>query len=180
MGDFGSINTALSGLLAFRQQLDTAGHNIANANTEGYSRERVDMSSVGGPIVPAWYSTYNGGGAGVQIDGVNRMTDRFLQMRSLQEHATQANLDQTGTILSRAELALAEPGDNGLQAQLSDFFSAWDDVANRPDDVPTRTALLEKADTVAGTFNKITADLTSLSQSSATEGSNQVTELNGL
>src|SRR3954454_10484331 len=87
MGDFGSINTALSGLLAFRQQLDTAGHNIANANTEGYSRQRVDMSSVGGPIVPAWYSTYNGGGAGVQIDGVNRMTDRFLQMRSLQEHA---------------------------------------------------------------------------------------------
>jgi flagellar hook-associated protein 1 FlgK len=178
VGDFG-INTALTALQAFRQQLDTAGHNIANANTEGYSRQRVDLSSVGGPIMPAWYSQWRGGGGGVQIDGINRMSDAFLQMRSLQEHATQSSLDMTNQVLSRAELTLAEPGDNGLQAQMSDFFSAWDDVANRPDDLPTRTALLEKAQTVSGTFNKIAADLTSLSQSSATQGANQVTQLNG-
>src|SRR5947209_17531291 len=130
MGDFGAINTAVTALNAFRQSLDTAGHNIANANTEGYSRQRVDLAALGGPVVPAMYSKWTGGGGGVNVVGVERMNDQFLSLRSLQEHAAQANVDQTKTILSRAELTLSEPGDNGLQAQMSELFSASDDVAN--------------------------------------------------
>ena len=180
MGDFGAINTAVTALNAYRQALDTAGHNIANANTPGYTRQRVDLASVGGSTVPAFFAKSSAAGAGVNVVGVERMTDRFMTLRSLQEHSAQASLDQTKTILSRAELALSEPGDQGLQAQMSDVWAAWDDVANNPDDVPTRTALLEKAQTVVGSFNKISTDLKALATSSANEGVDQVNELNTL
>src|SRR2546423_10483871 len=112
----GGINIGLTALQAQRQGLDTAGQNIANANTDGYSRQRVRMSSVGAPTTPAFFSRFDGSGAGVKVDDVERASDRFLQVRTLQEHASQASLEQTTSILGRVELAFAEPGDNGLQA----------------------------------------------------------------
>src|SRR5438552_4467752 len=109
---FGGINIALSALYAQRQAMDTTGHNIANANTEGYTRQRVSLASVGGPVTPAMFETWSGGGAGVRVDAIERLNDRFLQLRSLQEHSADAGLQMTKTVLSRAELAFAEPGDN--------------------------------------------------------------------
>src|SRR4051812_12397878 len=180
MGDFGAINTAVTALNAYRQALDTAGHNIANANTPGYTRQRVNLASVGGSTVPAFFAKSSAAGAGVNVVGIERMTDRFMTLRSLQEHSAQASLDQTKTILSRAELTLSEPGEQGLQAQMSDVWAAWDDVANNPDDTPTRTALLEKAQTVVGSFTKISTDMKALATSSANEGVDQVNQLNTL
>ncbi|MDQ1395163.1 MAG: flagellar hook-associated protein 1, partial [Acidimicrobiaceae bacterium] len=70
---FGGINIALSALYAQRQALDTTGHNIANANTAGYTRQRVDFAAQGGPVTPAMYSKWSGGGAGVRVDSIQRM-----------------------------------------------------------------------------------------------------------
>ena len=180
MGDFGAINIALTALQAQRQALDTAGQNIANANTEGYSRQRVDMASMGAPASPAFYSRYTGAGTGVKIEDISRATDHFLEVRAIQEHATDASLNQTKAILGRIELAFNEPSDNGLQAQLSDFWSAWDDVANQPDDLAARTQLIEKAQTVTTGFRAIATDLDSLKATSLDAAANDVTQINSL
>src|SRR5438477_10491893 len=111
---FGSINIAVSALNAQREALDTAGHNIANANTAGYTRQRVEMAAMSGPVTPAMYAKWTGGGAGVDVTSISRMADQFLNQRVLQEHAANSNLQQTSSILNRAQLAFAEPTDNGL------------------------------------------------------------------
>src|SRR5689334_15756023 len=144
----GSMSIGLSALLAQRAALDTAGQNIANANTDGYARQRVGLAATGGSTIPSFFSRYTGVGTGVEITGVERVTDRFLQLRSLQEHATDSSLQQTKVIMGQVELAFNEPSDTGIQSQLADFWSAWDDVANNPSDLSARTALLEKAETV--------------------------------
>src|SRR3712207_165688 len=101
MSNMSSLSTALSALYAQRRGLDVTGHNIANANTEGYTRQRVDMVANGGPVGAAVFSKWNGVGQGVDITGVARLRDAFLDLRSNQEHATSGQLAMSQTILSR-------------------------------------------------------------------------------
>jgi flagellar hook-associated protein 1 len=162
VSDFYGLNIALSALRAQQQALDTAGHNIANANTEGYSRQRVDMVANGAPAAPVWQSRWEGAGAGVSVVGIRRLRDDFLEARGLQEHATDAGLKRTSSILGQVESALSEPSDNGIQAALADLWSAWDDVANQPEDAASRTQLVQRAQTLAGALNATAAAVGSL------------------
>src|SRR5690242_20325391 len=100
---FSSLSIASTALQAQQRALEVAGQNVANANTEGYTRQRVRMSAVGSTTVPAFWSRYMGAGSGVQIDSIDRMTDQFLRLRSFQEHATSASLNQTKDIMGRVE-----------------------------------------------------------------------------
>ena len=162
MTSMSSLTTALSALYAQRRGLDITGHNIANANTDGFTRQRVDMVANGGPIGAAVYSKWNGVGQGVDVTGLTRLRDAFLDLRSNQEHATQGELTMKQTILSRIELGFGEPSDIGLGAQFSEFWSGWDDVANNPTDVAARNALLERASTLTTNIRGTAASLSAL------------------
>ncbi len=154
MSNFSSLHLALSGLYAQRRGLDVTGHNIANANTEGYSRQRVTLSSVAGPVVPAMFSRWSGTGHGVRSDAVMRLRDQFLETRGYQEHGAGAAARTLQGTLSRIELAFSEPTDVGIAAQLSDFLAGWDDLSNKPDDAAARAQLLERAKTLANGFQQ--------------------------
>ena len=73
MSTFGSLNAATTALWAQRRALDVTGQNIANVNTEGYSRQRVELQSIGGSVVPAFFSTSNGLGGGVNADAIAQL-----------------------------------------------------------------------------------------------------------
>jgi len=146
---FGGLNTALSGLYASRTGLDVAGQNIANANTEGYSRQRVDLKANGGPPVPALFSTSDGIGAGVSVSDVVRLRDAFLENRGRAEHAQDAYLSALDQAYGFMETALAEPSDTALAAQLSEFWAGWHDVANNPGDAAARSQILQRGAVVA-------------------------------
>ena len=180
MGGMSGLNTALSALYAARNGLETAGQNIANVNTDGYHRQRTIQQSIGAAITPAFYAKTGGIGQGVRVADVQRMSDQFLETRSLSEHASQSSLTQTQGVLARIELAFAEPGDSGLQSQMSDFWSSWDDVANHPDDLAARTQLLEQAHTVINSFSQASTQLASLQQTSTDQISAKVAEINDL
>jgi flagellar hook-associated protein 1 len=92
MSEFSGLQTALSALYAQRRALELAGHNVANANTEGYSRQRVDLRANGGPPVPGIFSTWQGAGAGVSVTDVVRLRDAFLEGRARAEHSQDAYL----------------------------------------------------------------------------------------
>ena len=92
MSTFSGLNAATTALWANRRGLDVTGQNIANVNTEGYSRQRVDLQAIGGSVVPAFYSTSPGIGAGVSADDVTRIRDAFLEGRGHTEHANGARL----------------------------------------------------------------------------------------
>ena len=85
--------------------LQTIGHNIANANTEGYSRQRVELIANAGPSTPAIESRYTGPGMGVLTGETTRLRDQFLEVRGYQEHAVEAALLESQSVLARVELA---------------------------------------------------------------------------
>jgi flagellar hook-associated protein 1 FlgK len=148
-GTFGGLSTALSSLYTQRRALDITGQNIANANTEGYTRQRVEMQAIGGTPVPALHSVWNGAGAGVTVSDVTRMRDGFLEARGRAEHAQSGYLGARQEVHGRIENIFAEPGDTALAAQLGEFWAGWGDVANQPGNEAVRTQLLQRGAVVA-------------------------------
>ncbi|MDT4987924.1 MAG: flagellar hook-associated protein 1 [Micromonosporaceae bacterium] len=152
MSTFSGLSTALSSLYAQRRGLDVTGQNIANANTEGYSRQRVDMASVGAPAGPALFSNWQGTGSGVTVSDVNRLYDDFTETSVRAEHAKGGYLTAQKGVYAQVEQIFNEPSDTGVQEQMSDLWSAFGDVANRPGDLPARSQLLQRASTLADTL----------------------------
>ncbi|MEV6923102.1 flagellar hook-associated protein FlgK [Dactylosporangium sp. NPDC051485] len=152
MSTFSSLNSALSALYAQRRALDLTGQNIANANTVGYSRQRVELSPAEAISTPARWSTSRGVGDGVRVTDTTRLHNEFTAARTRTEHGTNEYLQAQSTVFATVEQTLGEPSDTGLQAQLSDYWNAWSDVANRPGDVSARTQLLSRGSTVAATL----------------------------
>jgi flagellar hook-associated protein 1 FlgK len=145
---FSGLSTALSSLYTQRRALDVTGQNIANANTEGYSRQRVEMAANGMPV-PALHSVWNGTGSGVTVTDVARLRDSFLEARGRAEHAQASYLGAQKAIYGRIENVFAEPSDTALGAQLNDFWAGWGDLANQPGNEAVRTQILQRGAVVA-------------------------------
>src|ERR1043166_8251372 len=173
MSDFSGLQIALSSLYAQRKALQVTGQNVANVNTEGYSRQRVEMVANAGPSTPAIESRYNGVGMGVLTGDTTRLRDQFLEVRGYQEHAVDAGLKESQSVLSRIELAFDEPSDEGLSKLISGFLAGFDDVANNPDDLSARAQLVEQGKTLASAFVQLDAAL-------ATQRSSSIAELDSL
>ena len=152
MTNISALQSALSGLLAQRNRLDTIGHNIANVGTEGYSRQRVDLASGGNGPIPAFFSDGLISGDGVDVAGISRYRDEFLEVRSLDERSASSQLSLQARYFERIEMVHTEPSDDGLAASMDAFWSAFDEVANYPGEIPQRSAALEQAKATAGQF----------------------------
>jgi flagellar hook-associated protein 1 len=145
---FSGLNTATTALWAQQRALDITGQNVANVNTEGYSRQRVSLQSVGGSAVPAVYAVNKNIGEGVNADAVSRIRDAFLESRAQTESASTASLTVADNTLSQVEDAFREPGSTGIQAQLSNMWNAWASVHNNSTDPGARTAVLQSTQTL--------------------------------
>lgn len=159
MSTFSGLNTALSSLFAHQRALGITGQNVANANTDGYSRQRVDMRSVGGSTVPAMFSKSPGIGEGVNSDKVTRSRDQFLEARAHTEHALTANLTGRQVTLDGIEKTFGEPSDNGIQALLADYWAGWGDITNAPDDLAARSQMIQAGATLADGMHTARASL---------------------
>ncbi len=175
---FGSINTALTSLYAQRRALDVTGQNIANANTEGYSRQRVEMQSQVGSLSPAVYARTDGLGTGVAVSSVQRVRDEYLESRGRTEHAKASYSTAQTAAYSAIEDVFAEPGDTALAAQLSDMWGGWNDVANNPQLSATRSTLIQQSSTVADGLNRAHASLAGQWADNRTQLSAYVDEVN--
>src|SRR4051812_24192910 len=129
---FSGLSTALSSLYAQRRGLDVTGNNIANANTEGYSRQRAELAAVPSVRVPAMYSTGDPGASGVEVTTVSRLHDEFLDARSRTERGLNQYLSGQKDTYARIEQIVNEPSATGVQSQIADLWSAMHDVTNRP------------------------------------------------
>ena len=178
MSDFNGLQIALSSLYAQRKALQVTGQNIANVNTEGYSRQRVELTADSGPVTPAIQSRYSGPGSGVLTGDITRLRDQFLELRGYQEHAVDSGLKQSQSVLSRVELAFDEPSDSGLSKLISGFLAGFDDVANNPDDLAARSQLVEQGKTLAAAFTQLDAALATQRSSSVNELTSLVGEVN--
>ncbi|MEN8259181.1 MAG: flagellar hook-associated protein FlgK [Pseudomonadota bacterium] len=170
----GILGTAISGLLSFQQGLNTAGHNIANVNTEGYSRQRVEFTTRLPQRTGIGFI-----GSGVEVSNVSRVYDQYLVNQLRMSSSTFAELDSFHTLASRIDNFMAEQ-ETSVATVLQSFFNAVQEVANDPTSIPARQVLLSEASTLTDRFvgtDKMFDDLRSEINQSLTGA---VTEINDL
>ncbi|AXJ10001.1 flagellar hook-associated protein FlgK [Arthrobacter sp. PM3] len=148
MSTFGALNTAYRGLTAAQLGMNVAGQNIANAATEGYTRQRVEQSSIAAPAQGLFGSGRPEAGQGVSVDGIARLGSIFLDssVRSTNSQAGYASVRSSA--FQGIEGILQEPGENGISTALQGFWSAWQGAANQPDQDGPKGLLLNAANSV--------------------------------
>lgn len=152
------LYTALSGMNAHRQMIDATSHNVANQATPGYHRQIVDLRA-GGLGATGIFSGSKYLPGGVDAVGVRRAIDVLAENRLVRETALNAGATTLAANLERIEFAFTEPSDNGMAAQLDDFWGGWSDLATVPGDSAVRSQLLERAQSVIDTLRRASADL---------------------
>ncbi len=153
---FSGLSTALNALMAQRAGLTTTGQNIANANTVGYSRQRAELAALGTPSQVGFNASalVDRVGSGVTVDSLRRLADVFVDARQRDAHANASYTQAQATAFSQIEDIVGEPSDTGLSKDLAAFWSSWQDLANAPDSIPARQAVMSNATSVAGTLRR--------------------------
>ncbi len=169
----GMLGVGISGLLAYQRSLQTVSHNIANANTEGYSRQRVDL----GTQLPNRVGT-SFIGNGVTITGVTRVYDSFLtdQVRTYTSSYNQSDIYAQQS--SMIDELLADP-QVGLMPTMEGFFSAVQSVSNDPSSIPARQALVTQAETMVDRFKYLDRRYEDIRSQVNQQVSGTVAEING-
>ena len=136
----GLLNIGASGLLASQTAINTTGHNIANANVEGYSRQQAIPQTR-----PAIYDQSGFIGTGVDVETIRRITDQFINRQVLIDHASYAEFDTLASQLSNLE-ALIGGDETGLTKTLDNFFISLQALANDVSSYATRQVVLSQAE----------------------------------
>lgn len=174
------LYSALSGMNAHKRILDVTAHNVANVNTPGYHRQRVTLEPAGVTSVSAIFAGRSQGAGGVNVASVDRVLDELAESRLLRETAMKAHTSLTSTTLDRIEQAFPEPSDIGIAAQLDDFWAGWSDLSTRPDDLSSRTQLLERSQTVIDALRRAAVALDGLEESSRESVGRLATDINDI
>jgi len=147
---YGILNVGRGALLVQQQAIDITGHNIANVNTPGYSRQRVDMES--NEPISLWPGQM---GTGVRATEIQRIYDRFLALQINNENQQLGRWEAQKGALERVEMIFDESSEYGLNQAMSEFWNAWQDLAGNPSGQAERVVLLAKSETLTTTFNQI-------------------------
>ena len=157
VGSFSGLNTALRGVLAQQRSLDVTGHNIANVDTIGYSRQEAVLAAasalnvVGGQI-----------GQGVNVSEYRRLRNEFLDLQWRTQNTSLGNSGTQSSKMQAIESAFNDTSEAGLGKQLSEFYSAWSDLAANPESTSARTALYGKTQTLMSTLHALDQTLTNV------------------
>ena len=180
LSTFFGLNTALSGILAQQRSLDITAHNVANANTVGYSRQEATL--VASPAFT--YPSVSGSGitgqigAGVTVEQYKRVRDMFVDVQLRAQTMRQGYYEATSNGLDQVELSLAEPGETGLSALMTKFYDAWSDVSNAPENLATRQSLIQAATSLTEGFHTFDAQLATIGAQSGQQLNLDLNEIN--
>ncbi|MGU3471506.1 flagellar hook-associated protein FlgK [Paenibacillus sp. D51F] len=161
---FHSIETAKRSLFTQTTALNTTGHNIANANTEGYSRQVVNMKAAS-PIEAFGVNRSNAPGqlgTGVEFSNIERIREAFLDAQFREENAAKAGWDTQLETLDKLQTIFNEPSDSGIRTVMQNFWKSWSDLSKDPQNVTARTIVKENALALTDAFNQISKQLDNL------------------
>lgn len=152
---FHSLETAKRALFTQQAALSTTGHNIANANTEGYSRQTVNMQATR-PIeaVGMSHSAAPGQlGTGVEFNSITRIREQFLDKQYRNQNMDVGNWNIQADTLSKLEDVFNEPSDTGIRSLIDKLWNSWSDLAQDPENVTGRKIVRETALALADSIN---------------------------
>jgi flagellar hook-associated protein 1 len=154
-GLFNTLNIARKGLNAQQTALQTTSHNISNANTEGFSRQRVELKS----DTPYGYPGVGQLGTGVKLEGVTRMVDGFLEAQIRNENSELNKYTTKSELMSQIETVFNEPSDSGVNSVMEKLFSAWRELSENPESLSAKSLVVENAKTFTDTLNRVASKL---------------------
>lgn len=166
----------LSGLSAAQAALDIVGNNIANAATEGYHRQRVELTPSSSGHIGSVEA-----GAGVDITGATRMVDGLLEREITRQQSAYGEVSQELSVLGSIETALGEFADTGgLNATIDAFFDALRGLAAHPQEQVWRNETISAAQTLAAEFRRLGNLVTDLNGQIVLEAKNTTESINAL
>ncbi|MGM0876455.1 MAG: flagellar hook-associated protein FlgK [Bacillota bacterium] len=179
---FMGLETAKRGMFAQQSALHTTGNNISNANTPGYTRQRVNFQStesypslgINRPQIPGQIGT------GVEAGSVQRVRESFLDTQYRQENNKLGYWDSRANSLEKMEEIMNEPSDTGLSKTLDRFWQSLQDLALDPTNAGARSVVRERGIAVAETFNYLSTSLKSVQGDLKNELDVSVKEINSI
>ncbi len=164
------LQTALSGLLADQQAIDVTGHNITNANTEGYSRQ-VAVLQTNEPMRIAALSPTNGEGGqlgtGVSVATYTRIRNTYIDAQYRTQNAGLGAATTQANELQQAQSAFDEPSSAGISSQLSAFWSAWGELADSPSSEAAKVSVVSAGTQLADTLHQVDTQLQTIEAQAA-------------
>jgi flagellar hook-associated protein 1 len=162
-------------LLAQQYSLNLTGHNIANVNTPGYTRQQAILSSTNP------FATADGNfGTGVDVVEVRHLRSVFLDDQFRQESQNLGRWQQLAQNWGQIETVYNEPSDTGFSSAMDKFWNSWQDLATNPDDESARVAVREQATQLVNSFNHFAGQLSDLQKSLDDDIQKRVGEINKL
>lgn len=172
---FSALDIGRAGLQVAQVQLDITAHNIANVNKEGFSRQRVELTT----RVPN-FKSYGAIGRGPAIAGIRRLRESFLDIIYRQSVDGLGGAEVRSRYFSRIEDIFQEPGDLGFGTRLDAFFDVLNDFATNVEEMPVRTSVLAEAEALAASLNQVAQRLRTLRTNANEDVRNLVPEVNSL
>ncbi|WP_446897247.1 flagellar hook-associated protein FlgK [Clostridium sp. LBM24168] len=159
-GLFSIFNTSKSGLFSQQTSINVTSHNIANANTDGYSRQRADLVTTTPYTMPSMNSAAVAGqlGTGVTVASIDRIRDTFIDYQYRIENGVNGHFTGRDKYLSQVEGILNEPTDTGLSSLMGKFFDSWQNLNTSPSNNTTVVAqqALQLTDDMNHTYSQLT------------------------
>lgn len=163
---FHGLEVAKRGLFAQQTGINTTAHNIANANTKGYSRQRVNFTTTLPMEMPAMNRSVAPGqlGTGVDFSSIVRLRETFLDNQYRKESTTLGYWTVQKDTLEKIELIFNEPSEDGLRTTIDQFFNAWSDLSREPDNTTARAVVVERAQAMLDAFQHVHTKLLELQE----------------
>jgi flagellar hook-associated protein 1 FlgK len=147
---FQGIEIGKRGVQAHQQALNTTGHNLTNASTPGYSRQRVEFTPFEPIYLPGLNREETPGqiGQGVVVERIERIRDQLLDKQIVAQASAEGYWTARDPYLRRMDQIYLEPGQNSIRSKMDAFWDAWQELSVYPADAAPRTAVLERGKTL--------------------------------
>ncbi len=167
------LNIAKSSLLAQQSSMNVVSHNIANANTEGYSKQEMQLVNRPGTGLIKGLA-----GSGVDSSHVRQRQTQFADRRIFNENSRLGEWDLTQRILDQVEIAFTGTGESDLNVAINDYFNSWEDLSGNPESLEFRNQLIQQGDRLTSKFHEIHEGLTEIEDNVEAEFMAVVEEVN--
>jgi len=158
---FGGIEISKRSLFTHQAALSTTGHNIANVDTRGYSRQVVNMVAARPIEAPGYMRSNTPGqlGQGVEFDHIRRVRESFLDSQYYSQNKSFGEWTIRSNTMDKLEMIINEPTDNGVRQTIENFWNSWQDLSKEPDNLTARAVLKERALAMVDAFNHTSKQL---------------------
>lgn len=174
-GSVNMLNIGKSGLMVSKQSMTTTGHNIANVNTEGYSRQNVDQTA--GPTITNGRLSF---GTGAWAKSITRVSDEYLDRRIQNENKNLANVEEKDIYLQQTEQIFNESNNDGLNQLAAKFFNEFRKLSTDTSSSAIRASVREASTQLAGDIRRVDRELKEVTKNIDTRIEGYVREVNSL